>query len=123
MKLTENFELAEFESKDGAETPLGVLDNIKELAENLEIVRKTVKNPIRINSGYRSPAHNAKIGGAKNSLHLKGMAADIVIYDYDIEEVFATLNTMMQLGQIKKGGLKKYSTFVHYDIRGEIKRW
>jgi Uncharacterized protein conserved in bacteria len=123
MKLTENFELAEFESKDGAETPLGVLDNIKELAENLEIVRKTVKNPIRINSGYRSPAHNAKIGGAKNSLHLKGMAADIVIYDYDTEEVFATLNTMMQLGQIKKGGLKKYSTFVHYDIRGEIKRW
>lgn len=123
MKLTENFELAEFESKDGAETPLGVLDNLKELAENLEIVRKTVKNPIRINSGYRSPTHNAKIGGAKKSLHLRGMAADIVIYDYDTEEVFATLNTMMRLGQIKKGGLKKYSTFVHYDIRGEIKRW
>ena len=34
--------------------------------------------PIRVNSGYRSPAVNAAVGGAKKSAHLEGRAADIV---------------------------------------------
>tara|TARA_Y100001951_G_scaffold42592_1_gene33749 strand:+ start:1057 stop:1515 length:459 start_codon:yes stop_codon:yes gene_type:complete len=32
--------------------------------------------PIRINSGYRSPALNAKVGGSKTSQHCNGEAAD-----------------------------------------------
>jgi len=123
MKLTNNFELSEFTSKDGSTTPLDVIENLKELASNLQVIRDTIKAPIRINSGYRSPSHNKRIGGATNSFHVKGMAADIVIDGYTPEEVFATLDILMKQGKIKKGGLKKYRTFVHYDIRGVIKRW
>jgi uncharacterized protein YcbK (DUF882 family) len=102
---------------------LDVIENLKELASNLQVIRDTIKAPIRINSGYRSPSHNKRIGGATNSFHVKGMAADIVIDGYTPEEVFATLDILMKQGKIKKGGLKKYRTFVHYDIRGVIKRW
>ena len=123
MKLTSNFELSEFASKDGSKTPLDVIENLKELAYNLQVIRDTIKAPIRINSGYRSPSHNKRIGGAVNSFHVKGMAADIVVDGYSPEEVFATLEILMRSGKIKKGGLKKYNTFVHYDIRGVIKRW
>ncbi len=38
---------------------------------------KGVEEPIRINSGYRSPQLNKKIGGAAKSNHLTGCAADI----------------------------------------------
>jgi uncharacterized protein YcbK (DUF882 family) len=123
MRLTENFELSEFASRDGAETPADVIENLKEVAKNLEIIRANLRAPIRINSGYRSPAHNKRIGGATNSFHVKGLAADIVVDGYTPEEVFATLEILMRSGKIKKGGLKRYRTFVHYDIRGVIKRW
>jgi hypothetical protein len=39
MKLTENFSKSEFDSKDGAAMPLEVLQNIKELANNLQVLR------------------------------------------------------------------------------------
>lgn len=32
---------------------------------------------VKINSGYRTEAHNKKIGGARNSLHMRAMAVDI----------------------------------------------
>ena len=40
----------------------------------------TNEEPIRINSGYRSPQLNKKIGGAPSSNHLTGCAADIRVY-------------------------------------------
>lgn len=43
MKLTENFEKKEFESKDGAAMPAAGLIQIKELAQNLQILRDKVK--------------------------------------------------------------------------------
>jgi hypothetical protein len=36
---------------------------------------------ITVNSGYRTPAHNAKVGGGSNSAHLYGQAADVVVKD------------------------------------------
>ncbi len=57
------------------------LPNIQ--CENIppEIKNPTIK-PI-INSGYRSPVLNKKIGGSNTSDHCKGMAADIVINGLD----------------------------------------
>ncbi|MCC8038528.1 MAG: D-Ala-D-Ala carboxypeptidase family metallohydrolase [Bacteroidales bacterium] len=43
----------------------------------LDPLREAFKKPIYVNSGYRCPALNAKVGGAKNSGHLYGYAADI----------------------------------------------
>ena len=39
--------------------------------------RKIADVPFKINSGYRTEAHNSKVGGVTNSAHLKGYAADI----------------------------------------------
>ena len=53
-------------------------DNIRKLVENvLDPLREIYGKPIKINSGYRSPMVNARVNGAKNSEHVKGMAADI----------------------------------------------
>ena len=52
--------------------------NLILLVDNvLDPLRKLYGKPIRINSGYRSKALNEVIGGAKNSQHMYGLAADI----------------------------------------------
>lgn len=47
------------------------------LVQVLECVRAISGQPLRIISGYRSPTYNAGVGGAPNSQHLYGRAADI----------------------------------------------
>jgi zinc D-Ala-D-Ala carboxypeptidase len=54
------------------------MENLRLLVENiLDPLREKYGKPITVNSGYRSPIVNARVGGAKNSDHVKGMAADI----------------------------------------------
>lgn len=123
MKLTKNFTLEEFASKDGAPFPQEVVKNLSVLAKQLQIIRDEIGHPISITSGYRSPAHNAKIKGAKHSYHTKGMAADIKVQGVEPKEVAAVIKRMMDTGMILKGGLKAYSSWVHYDFRGEFVSW
>lgn len=123
MKLTNNFSKSEFESKDGLPMPDSVLANIKELATNLQVLRNYLGQPITINSGYRSPNHNKRIGGAKNSQHVKGNAADIVVKGHTPKDVYLAIEKLINAGEMKQGGLGLYLTFVHYDIRGTKSRW
>ena len=88
IKLSENFTLYEFMRSDIANrinlhryqeqiTEKDVL-NLKRLCENiLQPLRNYFKEPINITSGYRSPQLNRAIGGAQQSDHLYGRAADI----------------------------------------------
>jgi uncharacterized protein YcbK (DUF882 family) len=123
-KLSKNFNLKEFASKDGAETPQDVLENLRKLAKNLEVIRAHFGNvPIQINSGYRSPAHNAKVKGKSNSMHLKGKAADFVIKGYTPNQIAAELEKLITAKKISQGGLGIYPNFIHYDIRGKKARW
>ena len=123
MKLTENFSKSEFDSKDGAEMPENVLCNIKVLATNLQVLRGSLGKSIRINSGYRSPAHNAKIGGVKNSQHVLGKAADIKVDGMTPKEVKAVVERLISEGKMHNGGIGLYPTFLHYDIRPNPARW
>ena len=123
MQLTENFDLSEFASKDGLSTPLEVVSSLTKLAMNLQVLRDYLGKPIAINSGYRSPEHNENIGGAKNSQHLLGKAADIVVDGYTPKQIFDVIESLQNKGEMEIGGLKAYSTFVHYDIRGHFARW
>lgn len=43
----------------------------------LDPLREMYGKPITVNSGYRCPKLNAAVGGAKNSQHMRGEAADI----------------------------------------------
>ena len=53
-------------------------ENIEALVENvLDPLRERYGKPIIVNSGYRCAKHNAEVGGASGSQHMRGEAADI----------------------------------------------
>ena len=87
MKLTNNFSLAEMTKSDTAlrldmdNTPgPEEIDNMTRLCECvLQPVRNHFGKGVKVNSGFRHPNVNAKVGGSKTSDHCKGMAADIEI--------------------------------------------
>ena len=123
MKLTKNFNLLEFQSKDGAKMPSNVFENIIELAKNLQVIRDAAKCPLHINSAYRSPAHNKRIGGVSNSKHTFGLAADLTSRNHKPKQLYKLIEGLINDGKIRQGGLGLYRSFVHYDIRGTRARW
>lgn len=120
MKLTTNFDRKEFDCKDGTKVPAGLMKNVENLAFELQKIRDLIARPIKINSGYRTEKHNNKVGGSKGSYHLTGLAVDLVPSDMDLKDFYNLILILMKVGYIKKGGLKLYGNFVHYDIRGKI---
>lgn len=122
--LTKNFSLKEFSCKNGIWVPPEYMENVEELAENLQILRYFLNVSIHINSGYRTEDYNKKIGGSKNSQHLYAKAADIrVKTEMFTECLYDIIEGLIRTGQMKQGGVGLYSNFVHYDIRGTKARW
>lgn len=88
MKLTEHFTLEEFCESDAAARMGAVLRPTQEVILNLtrlchdvlEPLRTRLQKPIIITSGYRPEWLNKFIGGAPNSAHLTGRAADIKLH-------------------------------------------
>jgi len=119
-KLSTNFNLSEFQCKDGSVMPSAVRINIKRLvASILQPLRDAVGKPITIMSGYRSPAYNRKIGGARHSQHMLGTAADIKIKGMTPKQVADKIELLFA-----PGGLGRYPSFTHVDIRqGRKARW
>lgn len=123
MQLTENFELIEFVCKDGSAVPEQYMMNVLTLAENLQVLREELGEPVRINSAYRSPNYNKRIGGAKNSKHLLAQAADITVKGKTPKQLAAIIERLISQRKMKQGGLGVYPGFVHYDVRGTKARW
>ena len=121
--MSEHFKPSEFESKDGKPSPWPeVVDPA--LYALLEEIRAEFGAPICVNSGYRSPEHNKAVGGAPNSYHVKGQAADIRPRRHRDKGRFN-----YELGRLKViankkalGGVGFYPTFVHVDL-GPKRRW
>ena len=123
MKLTKNFNSSEFDCNDGSAMPKEVLLNVQKLANQLQVLRDSLGVSITINSGYRSPSHNKKIGGSINSQHLLGKASDITAQGYTPAQVHAKIEELIKSGDMLQGGLGSYSTFTHTDIRKTKARW
>lgn len=123
MQVTKNFNLNEFNSKCGRPMPENIKKNIIELIHNLQVIRDEVKVPISITSGYRSPEHNAKVKGAKDSQHVKGTAVDFKVQGLTPKQVSLIVEKLIAEKKIKQGGIGIYPSWVHYDIRGTIARW
>lgn len=91
LQLSEHFKLGEFiQSRTACSQNIlaqfvyhaDIVDNIRYLHDKLLLpLRQAIGAPITINSGYRCRALNMAVGGASNSLHLWGLAADIVAGD------------------------------------------
>ncbi len=93
-QLTPNFSLGELTASETADrhgidnTPSPEhLANLERLARFLEEVRISLGKPILINSAYRGPAVNEKVGGSKSSQHMVGCAADIRVPGMSPDEV------------------------------------
>ena len=68
---------------DNTPSDMNVISNICRLAAFLQTIRNELHLPIIVNSAYRSPEVNAKVGGVSSSYHVKGLAADIKCADMD----------------------------------------
>jgi zinc D-Ala-D-Ala carboxypeptidase len=87
LRLSKNFWLREFlASRAAALAGIEIvptdeqIDCMEELCETvLEPIRDIWGRPIAVISGLRNEAVNRKVGGARNSAHLYGCAADIII--------------------------------------------
>lgn len=123
MQLTTNFHLNEFNCRDGRKVPPEFMANVKTLAENLQILRDELGVPIHINSCYRPPDYNKKIGGVSSSQHLTASAADITCKTKTPKQLAAVIEKLIVAGKMKQGGVGIYPGFVHYDIRGRRARW
>lgn len=123
MQLTKDFFISEFTCNDGTPVPVELMPNVQLLSDNLQVLRNYLKEPIRINSGYRTPSWNKKIGGEKNSLHIKAMAADINIASKTPKQIAAIIEKLIKEGKMMQGGLGTYPSWVHYDVRGSKARW
>lgn len=114
VKLTPHFTVGEARSKDGTDKIL--VD--PELAEIGEKVRSHFNcSKVTVNSGYRSAAHNKKVGGASKSLHMSGTAWDISAYDKNGKKISAKLICCYLQDLGVKGVGYIGSTSVHYDLR------
>ncbi len=73
-----------------------------------------------VSSGYRSPAHNADVGGKEDSYHMRCMAADFFIPGVDKRKLiaYAWRNGLV-------GGLGCYPgrSFIHVDVRSRPHGW
>lgn len=113
--LSPDFQVREFACRDGSDK---VIVDLR-LVHILQCVRDHFGKPVRINSGYRTRYYNAKVGGAANSQHLQGTAADIAINGVKASVVVDYVETLMP----DAGGIGRYPTFTHVDVRKRKARW
>jgi len=101
------FEYSEFDSPDqvGSYKHMNV-DFLNKLAQ----ARKIAAVGFKITSGYRSPAHNEKVGGVPNSSHTLGHAVDI--YAPTSRQKYLIINSLLQAGFNRIGVAKN---FIHVD--------
>jgi uncharacterized protein YcbK (DUF882 family) len=120
--MTKNFSIEEFECKCGCIMPEFVKKNVQILAENLQVLRDEVGR-LDLTNGYRCAAHNADVGGVKDSQHVTGKAADIKSKILNPGDIAQVVDDLMKTEKFEMGGIGIYNTFTHIDIRGYRARW
>lgn len=117
VKLSANFKVSEFACKDGTD-PVFVAPA---LVGVLQHIRDYFGAAVTINSGYRTPSYNTKVGGAAASQHCLGTAADIVVKGKTPADVGAYARKLMpNYGGV---GIYRKSGFVHVDVREKKTDW
>lgn len=113
-RLSANFKVKEFACKDGSDPVF--IDT--ELVEILQKIRNYFGKPITITSAYRTPAHNKACDGEVFSQHLYGRACDIKVQGIAPSKVADCAEKLLA-----NGGVGRYKTFTHIDVRGTRARW
>ena len=116
-KLSTHFKVKEFSCKDGSDAVLVA----PRLVMVLQSIRSHFGTAVTINSGYRTPQYNAKVGGVAHSQHCYGTAADITVRGQTPAAVAAYARELMP----DWGGVGVYSQkgFTHIDVREAKADW
>jgi zinc D-Ala-D-Ala carboxypeptidase len=125
MKLTEHFTLeemtvSEYAARNGLKNNPSetAVQNLIILCTNvLEPLRLIVQKPVIITSGYRSKKVNAAIGGSPTSQHMKGQAADLIVPDMTVEEVFDLIAKQIPFDQL----IEEFGKWVHVSYAGVLR--
>ena len=124
--MTPSFAWHEFACRCGCEAPPKVRDRALELAQQLEVIRAEVRGPVQVISGYRCETRNRKVGGAPNSRHLWGDAADIQVHGWGGRDLRELAELLIARGALCNGGIGTYARkplTLHYDLRSIAARW
>lgn len=139
MRITDHFDSDEFAQHEGfgmdseAYPEDWTESRLRPLCGVLEAVRTEIDMPLFVISGYRSPEYNSALYTAAGKLptdsqHKYGRAADIRCPTMAASELHETIFRLYKAGAIQIGGLGKYNSFVHVDIRpqsppGHLAQW
>ncbi len=95
----------------------GAIQVDEEALDKLQETRQRVGKPLRVNSAYRSAAHNKAVGGSPTSQHLHGRAFDVAL------SVGVTREALTRLAKAAGfTGIGQYDSFVHLDT-GPARSW
>lgn len=119
MQLTPHFSLEELIASQTAarlgidNTPSAwITANLGVLAEGLERVRAALGGrPLHVSSGYRCAALNEKVGGARNSRHVDGLAADLICPSFGTP--LAVCRAIAQAGVLPDQVIHEFGQWCH----------
>ena len=129
MNLTQNFTLNELVYSVTAEANridnrpnVKVVANLKALCENvLQPLRNSLGCPVIVSSGFRCAELNKKVGGRPNSQHLLGEAADFVVPQRNLKDVFNYIKAHLPYDQLLFEYNSSGDRWIHVSYRADGK--
>lgn len=114
--LTKNFKVKEFACKDGSDTVF-IADKLPMVCQ---YIRAREGKSITPSNGYRTPGHNADVGGEEFSMHLYGAAADLLTPKGSTPQKMAGYAREIMPDW---GGVGIYSWGIHVDVSPTFRNW
>ncbi len=115
-----------FKTRRGVYNSLPPRSSWRKIAPTLKVIDKMsskMRAPVReISSAYRSPRYNRAVRGNSRSYHMRNMAIDVKFEGASPWEVASVARDLRKRG-VFRGGIGRYSSFVHVDTRGYNSDW
>jgi len=121
-RISTNFVVGEFWSRDGAPVPSASMPALIGLVTRYLQPARRKYGRCTVHSGHRSPEHNRRVGGVPLSQHVYTMtpssvAADVSFERGDVDDWWRFFHAL------GAGGLGRYPSYVHVDNRAQLARW
>lgn len=128
-RLSKHFTVEEFDCHNGTRVSPREYNGLEYLCKQFLEPLRAKFGSVTINSGFRTKAYNASIGGASGSYHVytehdgNDQAADVKCARGTPRQWHAFMAGIRKRKRGGKGGLGLYSSFVHVDIRDYKSDW
>lgn len=124
------FKMSELCHSDTAEKEgiknIPVKEEFKNLMEitipKMNIIREFLGVPIKVNSGYRCPELNKKVGGVSNSYHVRGLAVDGVPLGMSVREAWEKIKNSNLSQTLDQCILYEKRGFIHFGFTNKVPR-